>query len=258
MNRELNIYLDIAASGRVMAHLLEPPGLGVRFESRRAMVRGLPDALRAHLDWLESHGEPVPDAQTSYRVAEEVRIAGNFQSGDDVGFYPPDADPVSPDEMGRYLRIAGYAHADLLRLVEGLSEAALDWVRNARTRPIRQIVRHVVAAELWYMNRIIDDPDVHGFPWMIQDAHEGIDVTQDMRERLRIVWPTFQAWARSLSPEMRSRVVTPSWFTERKNERWSARKMLRRCVEHCREHAQSIERILAAYQVQLRDTGIRG
>ena len=92
----LPIYLDVAASGRVMAHLLEPPGLGVRFPSREAMARDLPGLLDAHLAWLRVHGEAVPAGPPEYFVAEEIVVAGDFESGDDVGFYTPDTVPPTP------------------------------------------------------------------------------------------------------------------------------------------------------------------
>lgn len=246
---ELEIYVDVAASGRLMAHLLEPPGFGPRFESRVDMDHRLPGALKQHLEWLRSHGEPSPDPTTlTFRIAAEVAVVGNLESGDDVGFYAPDIIPVSPEEVERYLRIAGYAHEDLLRLVAGLSDDTLGWVRDERTRPIRRIIRHVVRAELWYMTRIIDDPAATEMPPVLTDAYQQIDATEDIVEWLRIVWPAFQAWARSLTPELRSRTTMPTWFTERKDERWTARKMLRRCIEHCREHTRNIEQILVAYR----------
>jgi len=104
----MDIYLDTAASGRVMAHLLEPPGLGMRFESREEMAHRLPGAIRAHLGWLASHGESVAsDPHPTYRIVEEVAMAGNFESGDDVGIFRPDFMPVTDPEIERYLRIAG-------------------------------------------------------------------------------------------------------------------------------------------------------
>lgn len=242
-----DIYVDSSTSGRVMAHLLEPPGLGVRFESREAMRVRLPRAIAAHLAWLRRHGERVPAVRPDkYRIASEVFVAGNFESGDDVGFYAPDAVPMTEDEVERYLRIAGFAHHDLLSLVQGLSDAELDWTREQRIRPIRQILRHVVGAELWYMTRIISDPATQGMPGILDDADRRIDATSDAVERLRIVWRAFQLWVRSLTPDQRSRITVPTWFTERKDERWSPRKMLRRCIEHCREHTRSVEQILAA------------
>lgn len=232
-----------------MAHLLEPPGLGLRFESRAAMRTRLPRAIAAHLAWLKHHGERVPSARPDkYRIASEVFVEGNFESGDDVGFYAPDAVPVTPEEIERYLKIAGYAHEDLLSLVQGVGEAALRWTRDQRIKPVREILRHVAGAELWYMTRIINDPDAHGMPEMIAEADRHIDGTADAVERVRIVWPAFQRWARSLSPDLRSRMTVPAWFTERKHEQWSARKMLRRCIEHCREHTRTIEQILVAHR----------
>lgn len=208
----------------------------------------LPRAIAAHLGWLRRRGEPVPSMRPDrYRIAHEAFVAGDFESGDDVGFYSPDAVPVTPEQVERYLRIAGYAHEDLLHLVQGLSAAALDWVRDEHTRPIRSILRHIVGAELWYMTRIIDEPGSHGMPEILEDADRRIDATEDMVERLRLVWPAFQRWARSLTDDQRSRVIVPAWFTDRKDERWSARKMLRRCIEHCREHTRNTEQILEAY-----------
>ncbi len=247
----LPIYLDVAASGRVMAHLLEPPGLGVRFPSREAMARDLPGLLEAHLAWLRAHGEAVPAGPPEYVVAEEIVVAGDFESGDDVGFYTPDTVLPTPEEVERYLRIAGHAHTDLLALVEPLDGAALDWVRGEHTRPIRRVLRHIVGAELWYMTRIIDDPQGAGLPEIIRDADERCDATEDMVERVHIVWPAFQRWARSLAPEQRARVVLPTWFTSPPGERWTARKMLRRCIEHCCEHTRSIEQILTVYRRQV-------
>ncbi len=244
----LQIYLDVAASGRVMAHLLEPPGLGVRFPSRDAMARDLPGHLEAHVAWLRAHGEAAPAGPLPYDLAEEVAVVGDFESGDDVGFYTPDTVPPTSEQVERYLRIAGYADADLLALGEPVDDAALDWVRDERTRPIRRVLRHIAGAEHWYMTRIIDDPQVAGFPDIIRDAYARCDATEDMVERVRIVWPAFQRWARSLAPEQRARVVLPTWFTSPSGERWTARKMLRRCIEHCREHTRSIEQILAAYR----------
>lgn len=244
-----DVYLDTAASGRVMAHVVEPPGLGIRFASREEMARRLPVEIAAHLAWLTSHGESIsPDPQPSYRVAEEMAMAGDFESGDDVGIYSPDFVPVDDAEIDRSLRIAGYAHADLLALVEPLDDAALDWVRDECTRPIRNIIRHIVGAELWYMGRIIDDPDSVPLPDVIADADRRIDAADDPIERVRIIWPAFQRWARSLTADLRGRVTVPTWWTHLAGERWTARKMLRRCIEHCREHTRSIERILIAYR----------
>ncbi len=239
--------MEVAKSGRVMAHLLEPPGLGIRFPSRGALEAELPAHIESHLGWLRSHGEHVPSRSPSYQVREEVKIEGDFESGDDVGFYIPDLVPVSPDEVQRYLRIAGWAHADLLELVRPLSNDVLDWKPSKGTRTIRQIVLHVARAELWYMTRVIDDPSESGMPEVIAQADAKVDALPvAVVEALETTWEAFQRFARELPVEWRGRVTTPTWYASIP-ERWTARKMLRRCIEHCREHTRNVECLLATW-----------
>src|SRR3989304_6050048 len=178
-------------------------GRGVRFPAREDRARDLPGHLEARRAWLRAHAEAVPAGPPEYVVAEEIAVAGDFESGDDVGFYTPDTVPPTPEEVERYLRIAGHAHTDLLALVEPLDGAALDWVRGEHTRPIRRVLRHIVGAELWYMTRIIDDPKAAGLPEIIRDADERCDATEDMMERVRIAWSAFPRRARSPAPGQR-------------------------------------------------------
>ena len=242
----IEVYLDVAKSGRVMAHVLEPPGLGVRFSCRRALESGLRSLISDHLAWLSTHGEPVPE-EARYRVVEEVRVSGNFESGDDVGFYTPDARPPSKEEIERYLRIGNWAHQDLLELVKPLSEKLLNRKPNEQTRCIRDILVHLARAELWYMTRIIDDPEEGGLPPIISRTDAWVDKHSSRPvDCLRVTWGAFQEFARNLPPEWRGRVITPGWYAAIP-EKWSARKVLRRAIEHCREHTRNIQRLLSAW-----------
>jgi len=245
----LDIYLDVARSGRVMAHLLEPPGLGIRFPSRAAMEAELSAYLEEHLDWLRVHGEHVPSRSVGYQVREAAEIEGDFESGDDVGFYSPDIAPLTPDELERYLRIAGWAHEELLDLVRALDDEALDWSPGEGARSIRQIVRHVARAELWYMTRVIDDPAEHGMREVISLADKRVDARPEaVVEALQTTWEAFQHFARELPDDWNGRVTVPSWYASIP-ERWTARKMLRRCTEHCREHTRNVERLIREQEV---------
>jgi len=62
---------------------------------------------------------------------------------------------------------------------------------------------------------------------------------------LEVTWEAFQKFARDLPPEWRGRVMVPGWYATIP-EKWSARKVLRRAIEHCREHTRNIQRILAS------------
>ncbi|MEW6045773.1 MAG: DinB family protein [Bacillota bacterium] len=250
------VYLDTSRkSGRVMAHVLEPPGLGIRFESRASFEREMGGAISEHLRWLASHGlwesPPPQNGSVEWAIAEEQPIEGDFESGDDVGFYGPDLAPLSRDEVERYLQIARCAREGLVALVRRLPPEAFDWRYNEKARPIRQILRHVANAELWYITRVIDDPSKHGMPPELDALDRRMDASSDPVERLLMVREGFERFFRMAPDEVLNQVTTPSWFCEILTERWTARKALRRAIEHEREHTRSILWTLASHGFDL-------
>lgn len=249
MSESFLVFLDVSRqSSRVMAHVLEPPGLGIRFETRSAFEEEFSTALADHLAWLARHGHagasPPPDPV--WQVVEEHPIEGNFESGDDVGFYGPDLKPLSAAEVERYLAIARSAREELVALVRDLPPEALSWRFNQQSRPIGLILKHVARAELWYITRILDDPDRVGMPPELVELDRRMDATADPVELLLMVREGFEAFFRSLQPECLNRVVIPTWFCDISTERWTARKALRRAIEHEREHTRSILRTVEA------------
>lgn len=247
-----DIYLDTSPrSGRVMAHLLEPPGLGIRFEDRRALEAGLTQALQAHLEWLSSCGmwEPAEGGPPRWRIVMEQSVEGDFESGDDVGFYPPDEAPLDAGEVERYLAIARRAREELLAIARSLTPAQMEWRRDERCRPIRAILMHVANAELWYMTRLIDDPETHGMPPRLADLDRAMDESTDPVERLVMVREELEHFFRTTPLERLNRVAQPSWYCDVTTERWTGRKALRRVIEHEREHTRSVLATLAAHQV---------
>lgn len=177
-----DVYLDVSRrSGRVMAHVLKPPGLGVRFEDRRDFEAGMSGAIREHATWLASHGE---------------------------------------------------------------------WRYDDLSRTVRQILRHVANAELWYITRLIDDPAVSGMPEELEALDRRMDECDDPVARLVMVREGFERFFQSAPLERLNRIVTPSWFCDIATERWTGRKALRRAIEHEREHTRSLQRTLEVHGVR--------
>ncbi len=232
-----------------MAHLLEPPGLGIRFEDREALEVGLTRALEDHLGWLASHGlwQPAGAGPVRWRIALEQAIEGDFESGDDVGFYPPDEAPLDAGEIERYLAIARRAREDLLAIARSLTPEQMEWRRDERSRPIRTVLMHVAGAELWYITRVIDDPDRHGMPSRLTELDRRMDASRDPIECLVMVREELEYFFRTTPLERLNRVMRPSWFCDITTERWAGRKALRRTIEHEREHTRSVLATLAAH-----------
>jgi uncharacterized damage-inducible protein DinB/predicted RNase H-like HicB family nuclease len=247
------VYLEIADDGRCMAHVLDPstgsgqalPGCIARASSRDDALCQLPDAIRDYHAWLRRHGEPAPpeDEPIEIEVAGESTGFGPFDPGDAAALFPPDREPVTHEEVERYCRLMAYARADLLALVRDLPDDVLDWQLDPQSFSIRRLLRHIGNAEEWYVSRLVP-PETLPPEWE-QDEELPIFEFLEMERRTAV------AWLHQLTDEERSGVFYPTCWTQHPEEPWTARKALRRFLEHEREHTAQVREILAAQRRHL-------
>jgi predicted RNase H-like HicB family nuclease/uncharacterized damage-inducible protein DinB len=233
-------YLEVGDDGRCLAHVLDLPGCVVRAATRHEAVRRLPAAIQEYHSWLRRHGDSAPDPGESIRVevvAESVGC-GPFDRGDAAALFLPDCEPVTCEEMERTFQLMANNRADLLALVQHLSDDLLDWQPNPESFSIRGLLRHVGNAEEWYVSRLVP-PDTLPAEWA-EDETLPIFEFLDMERR------TALTRLRQLSAEERAAVFYPAVWTSRPDEPWTARKVLRRFLEHEREHTEQVREILAA------------
>ena len=233
-------YLEVADDGRSMVHVAELPGCIVRAETRAAALRELPVAIEAYQAWLCRHGEPAQPAGESMEieVVEERSGEGPFDPGDRAALFPPDLEPITPEEMEQFYRLMGHNRRDLLALVGDPADKLLDWRPFPGAYNLRRVLRHVGNAEEWYVSRIVpietlppeweDDADLPHFVFLEMSRRTAI-------ERLR-----------RLTDEERAGVFYPTFGTQHPEEPWTARKVLRRFLEHEREHTAQAREIMAA------------
>jgi uncharacterized damage-inducible protein DinB/predicted RNase H-like HicB family nuclease len=232
-------YLEIAGDGMCLGHVVDLPGCMVRAHTREVALRRLPAAIRDYHAWLRRHGEAPPplDESIEIEVAGEAAGWGPFDPGDTAALFPPDLDPVTPEEMERYFHLMAFNRADLLALVQEPSDDLLDWRPDPDSYNLRRVLRHIGNADQWYVSRIVppetlppeweDDEDLPPFECLDMARRTAID-------RLR-----------QLTGEQRSGVFYPTVWTEHPEEPWTARKVLRRFLEHEREHTAQVRQILA-------------
>lgn len=232
------VYLEIAENGLSMAHVLDLPGCFARAPSREGALAGLPRAIRSYYDWLRRHGQPAPSVEEAIEVevAGEQRGVGPFEHGDAAALFPPERAPISQEEMAVYFRLMDYARADLLALVEGLPDEVLDWAPGPEAVTVRRLLRHVGNAEQWYVSRLVP-PETLPAPW---DEDEDMPLFEFLEMERR----TAVARLRRLDASERGHVVHPTLWTDYPEEAWTLRKVLRRFLEHEREHTAQIAEIL--------------
>ena len=231
------VYLEVGADGRAMAHVPALPGCVAVARTRDEVLAATPAAIERYVGWLIDHGEVVTMEIADIELTAESRGFGPFDPGDKAALLPPDREPVAPQEMTTLFRWMGYSRDDLLGLIRNVPDEVL-LEPYTEGWSIDTILRHIGGAEVWYVTRIDED-------WRFDDyeEHRTSDTALDWLERTRMA---VIARLRRLSPEERACVFCPSAYTHHPDEEWTARKVFRRFLEHEGEHRAQIEAVLAA------------
>ena len=236
------VYVETDGDGRYMAHVPALPGCFARAAGRDEALRRAPDAIRETSAWLRRHGEPAPAVEAPIEIeiaGESSDGVGPFDPGGTAALLPPDLEPLTPEEMEHVFRLLAHSRADLLALVQDLPDEVLDWQPDPESFSIRRVLRHIGNAEEWYVSRLVapeslppeweHDEDMPLFEFLEMERRTAI-------ERLR-----------RLTDEERAAVFHPTHRTDHPEEAWTARKALRRFLEHEREHIGQVREILAAW-----------
>lgn len=232
------VYLDGAPGGPWMGHVLEETGcIWIAASQEEVLARG-PEAVAAFFAWLRGHGEPgagpVEPAQITLEFVDAQEVAGCGQSGAAVGFFAPDRAVATVDDIATAVRRLGYARRDLLEAAAGLGAEALDWRPPGKKRTVRENLVHVRNCHGFYLSRLLGR----------SGAETALTVPWPEETFAALTWVMERAVAAllDLPPTLRAGVFP----ARQPAEDWTARKMLRRFVEHEREHVEVVRRTIAA------------
>ncbi|HYF93064.1 MAG TPA: DinB family protein [Symbiobacteriaceae bacterium] len=235
-----SLYIDGTPGGPWMGHLLQEPGCIWLARSPEEVAERAPAALAGFFGWLRRHGEAGAVTPVGGEIAVEVaelHEAVNFgQSGGAVGLFEPDRLAATADFIATAVRRLGYARRDLLELVAELPEAALDWAPPDGKRSIRKNLHHVRNAQGWYLTRVLG--------WAATERQLPEPWPEATFESLRWTLEGCTTALLDLPPEYRTGIYRAT----EPDEDWTARKMLRRFVEHEREHIEVIRRTITAWR----------
>lgn len=230
-----------AGVGGAGAFVPECPGCWVFGRNPERALKKVKLAIAEWFLWLKRHGEPAPEVDDfELDVAEVLRVTYNpVEAGKPEPLFWSEVLPVEEGDITRTIRLMEYSRSDLLHLVSDLSDEILDWQPSNEPRTIRNCLRHIGIVEWWYITRLdIDLPEE--FP---EGVFELLSYTRKM------VINSLQ----KLPMEKRSGVYQPKKHVDPDAvicNLWTARKVLRRLVDHERLHMAYIERILRMYRKQ--------
>jgi hypothetical protein len=219
----------------VTAWVFDLPGCRTISGSVEESLALVPVAIGDYLSWLDKHSARPLDAAEPYEfeVVETVKQ-------DDEFCFENDRQPVTDEELDRGIRYVGFAHADLAALVRPLPDVVLEWkppptsvkidAVYADVRTIREIAEHAATALTFHLRGVghaterVPSPDD---PKSLQQAYE---VTVERLRRLNAEERAGTAYKRE---------------TARGVAEWSARKALRRIINHLRFHTGEVATRLA-------------
>ncbi len=210
------VYLDTSAATLAedgyLAHVPELIGVVARAKTKDETLEKLRDTIRAYHALTRARTLPAPAADDAIEFDVIETDAQTFE---------PDYAAFSEDDADNFLRHEEISRDQLFDLLRSLPSAALNWRASPDAWSIRNVLEHIVRADLWYASRLAPS----GLPELLWR----LDATRAM---------VLNALD-ELDDDVRARV------TKHDDEDWTARKVARRVLEHEQEHLAHIREILA-------------
>ena len=228
---EYALYLESGPRRKkTMIHVPDLLGCIAQGPTTEDALAATPDAIRAFLRFLLGHGDAVqPDAPFTTAVAAHVTEGGWLGNGDPAPGFAPDFGALSPEDLGAYLQRLGWLRDDLARVLGGLSVAQLLAEPAVHGRPIFEIVMHVAKSQGAYVRATVGKVD--GLAEALRNVGAGPDGLAAALDRL---WHVDSARLAAMTEDERTRQVQHGQVL------WTARRGMRRMLEHTWEHLREI------------------
>jgi predicted RNase H-like HicB family nuclease len=213
------------------------PGCWVFGRTPERALKKVETAIAEWLEWTAKHGEKTPEEMENFAMeaVETMHVDYNpVEAGKPEPLFWSEVASITRKDIARTLRLMKYSREDLLSHVSDLSPECLEWLPPGEPRTIRNCLRHIAYVEPWYVTRLnIDLP-----------SHYPRDVFKLLDSSRSIVVDCLESFPRE---KMRG-VFQPLKDKSPRCDLWTARKVLRRLVDHERLHAKYIERVVRLYE----------
>jgi predicted RNase H-like HicB family nuclease/uncharacterized damage-inducible protein DinB len=224
---EYKLYLESGPRQRkTMVHVLDLLGCIAQGPTTEAALEATPDAIRAYLHFLRRHGEAVkPESKFTTAVAAHVTQGVWLGYGDPTPGFAPDFRPLSADDYSLYLRRLTWLRDDLLEVVRDVPRKQMLAEPKSGGRSIYHILEHAAESECVYLRYLVGK--VEG----LSDAMRAVTASPDnLPIALSRLWQISKSRLEILTAAERKQWIKHGQVT------WTARRALRRSLEHDWEH----------------------
>ena len=227
------VCLEVGEDGTCMAHVPELIGCFAVGRTREETLERLRGAISEHLVWLAEHREvPAPSAesdQVEIEVVEEISAPTSYprKPGEPVAFFTADGEPLSHHDLQTAVRLMEHARSDLLEFLRDVPDSLLHWRPGPDEPSIAELLLRIAHTEASYLACLEEEPERYPFPQLA----------------------AIRSWAYHRLSRLTDAEL--SRLTTHCDEKWSARKVLRRLLEDDRQHTAYIRSLLARYRRNL-------
>jgi len=203
-------------------------GCFARARTAEEALVAAPQAIRDYYFWLREH-EPtyrIPTDRIEILASENIKSAILQDGYWANAFFKNDELPLTSDDIEWAIRLLSYSRSDLLDILRVIPDEIWDRPVAGEVRgSIRGVANHIAGAENWYFDRL----DL-GLPW------------DSLPEEIFLKLSKIREHALKILPDLAGLTTV----IEKRRERWSARKVIRRMLWHEIVHTRQIDRYLRA------------
>ncbi len=223
------------------------PGCWVYGKNKTDALRQIKSNVIEWFDWMKSHGENVPDTSANLEIetAEMFRVDYDpSEAGTPEPLFWSEVAPITKEDIDRTLRLISYSRDDLLAVTKPISDKLLDWQPPVKLRPIRDCLIHVARAELWYLTRL-------NAPWPEKTP-------ENITELLKYSRGVVVKYLKNFPKRKMKGIFQPRKYPSPVCNLWTARKVLRRIIDHDRLHTRDIMKVVELYKKNAREERSEG
>src|SRR5688500_10851434 len=140
-----DVTLERGTDGTYLAWVNDLPGCAVRGRSRDDVLERLPGAIAGFLAWTGAADVPLPEI----RVVDDVESAIEADEDTEV-LVSSDRAPLTEESWAETERWLAHSRADLIGLLERLTDDERGGTREGSARTVREEIEHVAFVELMY------------------------------------------------------------------------------------------------------------
>lgn len=234
------VAIEHGTTGTWYGRFVDYPGTHARAFDKQALLHELEEEIRYHISWMKKHDLGTLEILDFELIIDEeqVNIQELGESGGEVALFEFDKQLVANNQFHSFIQIMTINRSELLNLVKPLPASRLEFTPNDKSRCINEILMHICNAEEWYISRMGENATLTYLQYA--DMPESELDSLPVFERLNTVREACLQALKTIIPDFKLKIFKRAKFTKYPEEKWTAFKVLRRFLEHEREHFYNI------------------